>query len=318
MLRSYEYRLYPNKEQQVLLAKHFGCNRFIYNWALALRKEEYEKSGKTLSKFDINKKITELKHDENYIWLNEVLAQALQQSIQNLDTAYIKFFKEKTGFPKFKSKHSHRYSYRVPQGLKIDFKNHKVFVPKLKWLNIKVDRTFQGQIKSATVKQVPSGKYFISILIEDGIDCEDKKPITFEKAIGIDLGIKDFAILSNGEKIPNPKFLRNKEKRLKVLQKRLSKKVKGSKNRNKARIKVAKFHEKISNERKDFLQKLTAKLVKENQFDTFCLESLGIQGMMKNHKLAKSISEASWYQFITMLKYKCEWYGKNMVQIGRF
>lgn len=318
MLKSYEYRLYPNKEQKILLAKHFGCNRFIYNWALNLRKEEYQRTGKTISKFDLNKKITELSKQEETIWLKEVLTQSLQQSIQNLDTAYIKFFKEKRGFPKFKSKKTHRHSYSIPQNVKINFEDHRVFLPKIKWTNLRVDRTFDGIIKSATVKQVPSGKYFVSILVEDGREPMKPKEINFDTAVGIDLGIKDFAILSNGEKIVNPKFLRNKEKRLKILQKRLSRKQKDSQNRNKARIKVAKYHEKISDERKDFLQKLTTKLVKESQFDTFCLETLSIQGMMQNHKLAKSIAEASWYRFIEILRYKCNWYGKNLVQIGRF
>lgn len=318
MLKSFVYRLYPNKEQEILLAKHFGCNRFIYNWALNLRKESYEQSGKTISKFELNKMITQLAKKEEYSWLQEVLSQSLQQSIQNLDTAYIKFFKEKTGFPKFKSKKTHRHSYRIPQNVEIDFEKHKVFLPKIKWVNIRVDREFQGLIKSATVKQSPSGKYFVSILVEDGKDYQTKKQIEHANAVGIDLGIKDFCILSDGTKIENPKFLRNKEKRLKVLQKRLSRKQKGSNNRNKQRIKVAKLHEKISNERNDFLQKLTTKLVKESQFDTFCLENLNVSSMMKNHKLAKSISEVSWYQFTEMLKYKCEWYGKNLVQIGQF
>ena len=318
MLKSFVYRLYPNKEQEILLAKHFGCNRFIYNWALNLRKESYEQSGKTISKFELNKMVTQLAKKEEYSWLQEVLSQSLQQSIQNLDTAYIKFFKEKTGFPKFKSKKTHRHSYRIPQNVKIDFENHKVFLPKIKWVNIRVDREFEGLIKSATVKQLPSGKYFVSILVEDGKDYQTKKQIEHANAVGIDLGIKDFAILSDGTKIENPKFLRTKEQRLKVLQKRLSRKQKGSNNRNKQRIKVAKLQEKITNERKDFLQKLTTKLVKESQFDTFCLENLNVSGMMRNHKLAKSIAEVSWYQFIEMLKYKCEWYGKNLVQIGQF
>ena len=318
MLKSFVYRLYPNKEQEILLAKHFGCNRFIYNWALNLRKESYEQSGKTISKFELNKMVTQLAKKEEYSWLQEVLSQSLQQSIQNLDTAYIKFFKEKTGFPKFKSKRTHRYSYRIPQNVKIDFEEHKVFLPKIKWVNIRVDRKFEGLIKSATVKQLPSGKYFVSILVEDGKDYQTKKQIEHANAVGIDLGIKDFAILSDGTKIENPKFLRTKEQRLKVLQKRLSRKQKGSNNRNKQRIKVAKLHEKITNERKDFLQKLTTKLVKESQFDTFCLENLNVSGMMRNHKLAKSIAEVSWYQFTEMLKYKCGWYGKNLVQIGQF
>ena len=318
MLKSFVYRLYPNKEQEILLAKHFGCNRFIYNWALNLRKESYEQSGKTISKFELNKMVTQLAKKEEYSWLQEVLSQSLQQSIQNLDTAYIKFFKEKTGFPKFKSKRTHRYSYRIPQNVKIDFEEHKVFLPKIKWVNIRVDRKFEGLIKSVTVKQLPSGKYFVSILVEDSKDYQTKKQIEHANAVGIDLGIKDFAILSDGTKIENPKFLRIKEQRLKVLQKRLSRKQKGSNNRNKQRIKVAKLHEKITNERKDFLQKLTTKLVKESQFDTFCLENLNVSGMMRNHKLAKSIAEVSWYQFTEMLKYKCGWYGKNLVQIGQF
>lgn len=318
MFKAYEYRLYPNKGQQVLLAKHFGCNRFIYNWALALRKDLYESKGESISKYELNKKITELCKEEKYIWLKEVLTQSLQQSIQNLDTAFIKFFKEKKGFPKFKSKKTHRYSYRIPQNVKINFENHKVYLPKLKWVNIRVDRQFTGKIKSATVKQVPSGKYFVSILVEENSINKKQLPITFDKAVGIDLGIKDFCILSNGIKVPNPKFLRSKEKRLKVLQKRLSRKQKGSKNREKARLKVAIQHERISNCRKDFLHKLTTKLVKESQFDTFCLETLGIQNMMKNHKLAKSIAEVSWYQFKTLLEYKAEKKGKNVVSIGRF
>lgn len=318
MLKSFIYRLYPNKEQEILLAKHFGCNRFIYNWALNLRKESYEQSGKTISKFELNKMITQLAKKEEYSWLQEVLSQSLQQSIQNLDTAYIKFFKEKTGFPKFKSKKTHRHSYRIPQNVKIDFETHKVFLPKIKWVNIHVDRDFNGLIKSATVKQLPSGKYFVSILVEDGKDYQTKKQIEHANAVGIDLGIKEFAILSDGTKIENPKFLRSKEQRLKVLQKRLSRKQKGSNNRNKQRIKVAKLHEKITNERKDFLQKLTTKLVKESQFDTFCLENLNVSGMMRNPKLSKCIAEVSWYQFTEILRYKCEWYGKNLIQIGQF
>lgn len=318
MLRAYEYRIYPTKEQEILLAKHFGCTRFIYNWALSLRKELYEKDGKSISKYELNKMITQLSKQEEYSWLKEVLAQSLQQSIQNLDTAFIKFFKEKTGFPKFKSKKTNRHSYRIPQNVKINFENSKVFLPKIKWVKIRIDRKFEGLIKSATVKQTPTGKYFVSVLVENGLNCVEKTKVDKENALGMDLGIKDFIIMSDGTKIPNPKFLRQKEQRLKVLQKRLSRKQKGSNNRNKYRLKVSKIHEKIANERKDFLQKLTTKLVKESQFDTFCLETLNIKGMLKNHKLAKSIAEASWYQFVEMLKYKCDWYGKNIVFIGQF
>ena len=318
MLKSYEYRLYPNKEQIIMLAKHFGCNRFIYNWALAKRIEEYEKTGKTISKFELNKMITQLKKEEKTQWLSEVLAQSLQQSIQNMETAYINFFRSKKGFPKFKSKKSHRYSYRIPQNLKVDFENHKIFLPKIGYVNIRVDRQFIGEIKSATVKQVPSGKYFVSILIEDGICEPDKKELDKDKAIGIDLGLKHFAILSNGIKIENPKTLKQHLAKLNVLQKRLSKKVKGSNNRNKARIKVAKQQEKIANIRKDFLQKLSTQIINDSQIDTICLETLNISGMLKNHKLAQAISDVSWYEFVRMLEYKANWNGKNILRIGRF
>ena len=318
MLKSYEYRLYPNKEQIIMLAKHFGCNRFIYNWALAKRIEEYEKTGKTISKFELNKMITKLKKDEKTCWLQEVNAQSLQQSIQNMETAYINFFRNKKGFPKFKSKKSHRYSYRIPQGIKINFENHKIFLPKIGYVNIRVDRQFIGEIKSATVKQVPSGKYFVSILVEDGICEPDKKELNKDKAIGIDLGLKHFAILSNGTKIENPKTLKKHLVRLKVLQKRLSKKVKGSNNRNKARIKVAKQYEKIANIRKDFLQKLSTQIINDSQIDTICLETLNISGMLQNHKLAQAISDVSWYEFVRMLEYKANWSGKNILRIGQF
>ena len=318
MLKSYEYRLYPNKEQIIMLAKHFGCNRFIYNWALAKRIEEYEKTGKTISKFELNKMITQLKKEEKTQWLSEVLAQSLQQSIQNMETAYINFFRSKKGFPKFKSKKSHRYSYRIPQNLKVDFENHKIFLPKIGYVNIRVDRQFIGEIKSATVKQVPSGKYFVSILIEDGVCEPNKKELDKDKAIGIDLGLKHFAILSNGIKIENPKTLKQHLAKLKVLQKRLSKKVKGSNNRNKARIKVAKQQEKIANIRKDFLQKLSTQIINDSQIDTICLETLNISGMLKNHKLAQAISDVSWYEFVRMLEYKANLNGKNILRIGRF
>lgn len=318
MLKAYEYRLYPNKKQIILLAKHFGCSRFIYNWALAKRIEEYEKTGKTISKFDLNKMVTQLKKDEKTQWLSEVNAQSLQQSIQNMETAYINFFRNKKGFPKFKSKKTYRYSYKLPQDVRINFNKNKIFLPKIGEVKIRIDRQFDGQIKSATVKQVPSGKYFVSVLVEDGVCEPDKKELNKNKAIGIDLGLKHFAILSTGEKIENPKTLKNNLTKLKILQRRLSKKVKGSSNRNKARIKVAKQHEKIKNIRKDFLQKLSKKIISDNQVDTICLETLNISGMVKNHRLAQAISDVSWYEFIRMLEYKAEWNGKNILRIGQF
>lgn len=318
MLKTYEYRVYPNKEQVKLLAKHFGCTRFVYNKALALKTSLYEKEQKTISKFELNKEITKWKKTEEMAWLKEVQAQALQQVMTDLDSAFIKFFREKKGYPKFKSKHSHRYSYRSPQGNKINFEDKKLFLPKIGWVKIRVDREFEGEVHSVTAKQVPSGKYFVSVLFSDETENLPLQEINPNTTIGIDLGLKDFCTLSTGEKIPNPRTLKNNLKKLQVLQQRLSRKAKGSKNRDKARIKVAKQHEKISNIRKDFVQKLSSRLTNENQISAICLETLNISGMLKNHKLACSISDVSWYSFTQMLKYKAERKGINILRIGQF
>ena len=318
MNKTYSYRLYPTEDQKLIMAKTFGCNRYVYNRALALRIELYQREGKHISKFDLNKEVTKWKNTEETSWLKEVYSQSLQQTVANMDTAFINFFRNKMGFPKFKSKHSHRNSYRLPQNIKINFDENKIFLPGLKWVNIRVDRIFDGVIKYVTVKQVPSGKYFVQILVEDGKICPKKPELIKDNAIGVDLGIKDFAILSTGEKIANPKFMNSLGPKLSKEQRKLARKMKGSHNYNKQRIKVARVYEKITNCRKDFLQKLSTKLISENQVNTICLETLNVKGMVKNHKLAKSIHDVSWYNFIQMLKYKAEWYGKNIVQIGQF
>ena len=318
MFKTYEYRIYPNKEQRVLLAKHFGCVRYVYNRALSIKSNMYEKEKRTLSRFELNSMITSWKKEEDTSWLKEVQAQSLQQAMVNLESAFIKFFREKKGYPKYKSKHEHRNSYGSPQGNKIDFQNNKIFLPKIKWVKARISRVFEGEIRSVTVKQVPSGKYFACVLVKDNSECEPLRPIKEEKAIGIDLGIKDFAILSTGEKIANPKVLRKNLLKIKVLNRRMDKKVKGSKNREKARIKLAKQYEKVANIRKDFLQKLSTRLTNENQVSAICLETLNISGMVKNHKLAFSISDASWSNFINMLTYKAERNGINILRIGRF
>ena len=318
MLKTYEYRIYPNNSQQVMLAKHFGCVRFVYNKALAMKTSLYEKEQKSISKFELSKEITKWKSEEGTEWLKEVQAQALQQAMTDLDSAFIKFFREKKGYPKFKSKHNYRYSYRSPQGNKIDFENKKVFLPKIGWVKTRIDRTFEGEIRSITVKQVPSGKYFVSVLFMDNEENIPLQKISPDTTIGLDLGLKDFVVLSTGEKVPNPKTLKSNLKKLQVLQRRLSKKVKGSNNRSKARIKVAKQYEKVTNIRKDFLQKLSTRLTNESQVSTLCLETLNISGMLKNHKLARLISDVSWYTFTQMLIYKAERKGINILRIGQF
>lgn len=316
MLKTFQYRLYPTEKQKILLAKHFGCNRFVYNWALSLKINAYEQYNKKMSCLDLIKELTYLK--KNKLWLSEIDSQSLQQSIRHLDNAFTKFFREKGGFPKFKSKKNNSKSYSIPQRIKVNFDNNKIFIPKIGKTNFRLDRTFEGKIKTCTIKQTPTNKYFISILVETPNSIPVKPKVEEKTSIGIDLGIKDFAILSTGEKIANQRNLKQLLPRLKVLQKRASKKKIGSNNRKKANLKVALTHEKITNRRKDFLHKLSHRLTHDNQVNTLCLETLNVAGMIKNHCLAQAISDVSWSKFNRQLEYKTEWYGKNLLRIGRF
>lgn len=319
MLKTYEYRMYPTIKQQELLSKHFGCARFIYNWALSLKIKKYEDENKNISCFDLIRELTPLKNKEEYKWLYEVDNQSLQQSIRHLDNAFNKFFKEKIGFPKFKNKKHDKKSYSTILNVKINFDSHKVIIPKFQeGISFRLDRTFDGKIKTCTIKQTPTNKYFISILVETPNEIPLKPKIKEDTSVGIDLGIKDFAILSTGEKIENQRNLKELLPRLKVLQRRASKKKIGSNNRKKANLKVALLHEKIKNCRKDFLHKLSYRLTHDNQVNALCLETLGVKNMMKNHILAQAISDVSWSEFNRQLEYKSEWYGKNILRIGQF
>jgi len=315
MLKAYKYRIYPNREQQVLLSKTFGCCRKIYNWALDFKNKRYTQYQQNVNRFELDKMLTFLKSTEENSYLNEVGAQTLQRELANLEIAFTNFFKNNKDYPKFKNKYDYQ-SAQFPQGVKIDFKSQKVFIPKLKNTIVKIDRKFTGDIRTCTVSRTTTNKYFISILVEDGIELPIKKEVKEETSTGIDVGLKSFLVDSNGLEVENPKFYRNSEKRIKCLQRRLSRKVKESKNRRKAQLKLALKHEYVANQRKDFLQKLTTNIIK-NQ-DTIFVEDLNVKGMLKNHNLAKSISDASWSEFFRQLKYKSEWLGKNIIEIGRF
>lgn len=316
ILKAFKYRIYPTVKQEILLAKHFGCARFIYNWGLNLKITHYKQTKKSISKNSIIKEITKLKQQAETSWLQEVNSQSLQQSILNLDIAFTNFFKKRSSFPKFKSK-KNKQSFQCPQNVKIDFDKYLLQLPKFdKPIKMAKDRIFNGNIKTCTISKVPSGKYYISVLVETNEIMPPKPEINKSQAIGIDLGLKDFLTDSNGNKVEHPKYLKKSEKKLKRLQHKYSQKKKGSKNSAKYRIKLAKQHEKISNQRNDFLHKLSSKYIRENQ--TICLEDLNVSGMLKNHNLAKSISDASWYRFVQYLQYKSEWYGKNLLFINRF
>lgn len=315
MIKAFKYRIYPNAEQEIIFAKHFGSCRFLYNWGLARKIELYQKENKRISCFDLIKEIAILKKQEEYQWLNEVNSQSLQQSLRHLDNAFTRFFREKKGFPKFHKK-TGKQSFTIPQNVKIDFENNQIQIPKCKKVKAKLHSEFQGNIKTCVISKNPSGKYFISVLVENDAVIPQKAEIKSETAVGIDLGIKDFATLSSGEVIANPKHLKSKEIKLAKHQKRLARKKKGSKRRELQKKRVAKIYEKISNERNDFLHKTSKKIVQE--FDTIIIEDLNVKGMVKNHNLAKAISDCSWGTFTNMLEYKCNWYGKNLVKIGMF
>lgn len=317
MLKVYKYRLYPTKTQEVLLAKHFGCARYIYNYGLERKIKFYSETKKSVSRFTIQADLPKLKKAEATKWLSEVSAQTLQASLLNLDMAFTRFFKQKKGFPKFKSKHDNRQSFQVPQYTKVDYDAKRVFLPKFKeGIKCKFDRQFSGKIKTSTVSRTPTSKYFISILVETEDAIPNKAPIDENKAVGVDLGIKTFATLSDGTEIQNPKYLKKALKKLKRLHRSLSRKVKGSNSRKKAVKLLARQYEKVADRRQDFLHKTSKYLI--DHYDTICLETLSASNMVKNHRLAQALSDISISTFNAYMDYKAGWYGKNIIRIGIF
>lgn len=313
MLKAYKYRIYPTPEQTVLIEKSIGCCRLVYNLALQVKMTAYNDAGIKLSAFDLCYQLNALK--DEYQWLREVDSQALQAAVKKVDISFKNFFRG-NGFPKFKSK-SGKQSFQCPNSCRrIDFEKSELTLPKLPNIPIVISRSFAGEIKTVTVSRTPSGKYFASILVDNKVELPKPNPIMENNTIGIDVGLKMFAVLSNGKSIDNPKFLRTSLQRLKCLQRRLSRKNKGSNNRKKAVKKLAIQHEKVANQRKDFLHKFSDAITK--QYDTICVEDLNIAGMVKNHKLSQAISDVGWATGLDFIKYKSEWRGKNYIEIGRF
>ncbi|MFA5715571.1 MAG: RNA-guided endonuclease TnpB family protein [Candidatus Paceibacterota bacterium] len=312
MFKVFKYRLYPSEPQKQLLDKHFGCVRLIYNLALETKTNAYSVHKINLSRYDLQVQLKDLKED--CTWLRDVNSQSLQFALMNLDTAYGNFFKGRTMFPNFKKK-SNKQSFHCPQRVTIE--NNHLYIPKFKdGIRIILHRPIVGVIKSATISKTPTGKYFASILCETRNTQPSKIPIDSTTAVGIDLGLKTFAVLSDGTVFENPKHLRNSLKRLKVLSRMVSHKIKGSNNRKKTNKRIAKLYEKITNQRNDFLHKVSDAITK--QYDIICIEDLSVKNMVKNHSLALSINDSGWGKFVTFLKYKSEWRGKNIIEIGRF
>ena len=315
--KTYKYRIYPTKDQANLFEKHFGCSRWIYNYGLEKKIQSYQVNKVSLSRFDIQKELPKLKRSEETKWLKEVNSQTLQASLENLDKAFTSFFKKKCNFPKFKNKKSSYQRFCVPQKGVVDFNNNAILLPKFKKpIKCKLHRIFDGISKRITITKTPTGKYFASVLVEINGFNAYKKPIDEKKAIGIDLGISTFATMSDGTKIENPKNIKKNINKLKKLHRKLSKKTKGSNNRNKARVKLAKLHEKIANKRNDFIQKTTKYII--DNYDTICLETLRPANMIKNHCLAQSISDISIGVFNKTIEYKSSLYGLNIIRIGQF
>jgi putative transposase len=307
----YKFRIYPTKEQEMLLNKHFGCSRFVYNYFLNERKEQYQETNKSDNYYKQAKSLTELKKQDEYNWLKEVNSQTIQFSLRNLDTAYDRFFRKLAQFPKFKSR-KHKNTFTIPQFGRL--KNNIIYIPKFKeGIKVKLDkREVKGKIGKMNITKTPTGKYYVSIFTEQTIEQLSKT----NKQCGIDLGLKDFVITSDGIKFKNNRYTKKYARELKKAQQHLSRKEKGSNGFEKQKLKVAKIHEKIASCRLDTLHKVSKELIEE--YDLISIEDLNVKGMIKNHKLSKHIADVSWGNFVKLLEYKCDWYGKELIKINRF
>lgn len=310
---AFKFRIYPTKDQAQLIHKACGCRRFIYNWGLELKQKAYQE-GRKINVISIAMLLPKLK--EEFPWLKEVNSQSHQAALRDLDMAFTRFFNKKAEYPKFKSKHRSKDSFQVPQHFRIS--EDSLTLPKLGKVKAVIHREIIGNHKSITISMSRSGNFFASVLTEQDVNDPELKPVDPKTTIGIDVGIKTFVVSSDGRTFDNPKNLRKAMSRIKFLSRQHSKKTKGGKNRERARLRLARQYEKVTNRRKDFLHKVSHQLANENQVGTICVEDLNVKGMLKNHGLAGAIGDCSWSEFFRMLEYKCKRRGIRLVRIGRF
>lgn len=311
-IKSYKFRFYPTPEQEQMLAQTFGCIRYVYNRALEHRTKTYKTTGKGATYCDTSKELTSWKKDAETAWLKDVSSVPLQQCLRHLNSAFTNFFAKRSKYPSFKKKSRNQSAEFTKSGFKWDTKNRNLTIAKLGRLNVKWSRLFISDPTTVTISRTPTGKYFVSIRINE----PNKDIPTTTKQIGIDLGIKTLAFTSDGQQIENIKTTNKYAKKLARAQRVMSRRKKGSNRRERARLRVAKIHEKIANVRKDWIHKVTTKLIQENQL--ISMETLSSSKMMKNRKLAKSIADCSWYEFVRQIAYKSEWYGRTFIQISQW
>ena len=310
---AFKFRLYPNKAQDELFRKAFGCRRFVYNWGLELKQKAYQE-GRKVNVLNLAYMLPELK--EKYPWLKEANSQSHQSALRDLDMAFTRFFRKQADYPRFKSKHKSKDSFQIPQHFKVN--DDSLTLPKMGDVKAVMHRKIVGQPKSITVSMSRSGRFFASVLCEQDVVDPEPKPVDPKTTIGIDVGIKAFVTCSDGRKFENPKNLRKAMSKLRFLSRQHSRKQKGGKNREKARLRLARQHEKVANRRLDFLHKTSDALADENQVGAICIEDLNVRGMLGNHNLAGAISDCAWGELFLQLEYKCRWRGIRLVRIGRF
>jgi len=310
---AFKFRIYPTKDQAQLIRKACGCRRFVYNWGLEIKQKAYQE-GRKINVLFISMMLPELK--EKLPWLKEVNSQSHQAALRDLDMAFTRFFNKQAEYPRFKSRHRSKASFHVPQHFRIN--DDSLTLPKLGEVKAVIHREIIGKPKSITVSMSRSGNFFASVLCEQDVDDPEPKQVNPKTTIGIDVGIKTFVSVSDGRTFDNPKNLREAMSRIRFLSRQHAKKAKGGKNREKARLRLARQHEKVANRRNDFLHKVSHQLANESQVGTICVEDLNVNGMLKNHNLAGAISDCAWGELFRQLEYKCKWRGVRIVKIGRF